>query len=324
MTEWEAVAKRLRQQWANIPGLVDINIRRRKDGVACAFVRTRGLGFPPGLPAAVPVRVGIASLVLPVMWAPVVSPDVPLAKPASDKPMSDAMWGGAPPVTDRMLPDYIQRGRPPLPTASMPPPVGPQEYQLFLPARDPKLPFWSQPFDLQQCRCVDRIGVMTTILTYDIPTDHMLTLTGISYSAYGLNALDRLRFRVSRSLNEQATWDDMMMAPAADPAHQFAFGGHLDPLPLNVIVDHDQTIEVMVTALGGAPYTPIPTPADLQVCVLLRGWLSLINDTRDGAPKAYDLGGIGEIAFGTLDAVGRFTDGDLAAAVQRVVDEPVT
>ena len=148
----------------------------------------------------------------------------------------------------------------------------------------------------------------------------MLTLTGISYNAYGMAAFDRLRFRVSRSLNEQATWDDMMMAPAADSAHQFAMCGHLTPMPLNLIIDRNQTLMVTVTALGGTPYTPIPAPADLQVCVLLRGWISTLNDNRDGAPKNFDNCAITEIALGDLDVVGNFTDAALAASVQQLVD----
>jgi hypothetical protein len=322
MTEWEAVAARLRRQWASIPGLVDVRIRRRKDGVAVVCVRSRGPTFPKGLPATVPARVGITSLILPVMWAPVADAPPVEVPQHHDIPITDAMWGGAPPVHTRMLTEYPpQLHRPPYPTGELPPPVNTHEFQLFVNARDPKLPFWSRPFDMLQCRCLDHIGVPTLILTFPIPADQMLTLTGISYNVFGAAVYDRLRISVSRNLNEQATWDDMVMSAAADDAHQFAFAGHEVPLPLNVIADHDQSIEVTVTALGGPPYAPIPAPADLQVCVLLRGWISTVNDTRDGAPKSYDLGAISEIAFGNLDVVSDFTDADLAAAVQRVVDE---
>lgn len=321
MTEWEAVAIRLRRQWAKLPGLIDIRLRRRGDGVACVFVRTRGTAFPKELPATIPVRIGIASLVLPVMWAPETALEQPVEQPKVDPKFTDAMWGGAPPVTDRFLPEYPPLlHRPPLPTGTLPPPVTKHEFQLFLPARDPKLPFWSKPFDLLQCQCLARVGAGSVLISYAVPTDHMITLTGISYSVFGAKVGDRVRFRVSRSLNEQATWDDMVMAPAADAAHQFAFAGHLNPLPLNLIVDHDQSLQVTVTALGGPPYAPVPAATDLQICILLRGWISLINDARDGAPKAYDLGAIGEIAFGDRDVVGQFTDVELAAAVQQVVD----
>jgi hypothetical protein len=320
MTEWEAIAKRLRVTWAKIPGIVDVRIRRRKDGAAAVYVRTRG-GFPRGLPAAVSVKVGITSLVLPVLWAPVVEAP-PVATPQHhDLPITRDMWGGAPPVVDRMLPVIDPIDVPKIPTGGLPPPVGQPDMEVFLPVRDPRLPFWTKPFDLNQCVCLTRLGVPTMVLSVSIPQDQMLTLTGISYNIFGAAVFDRLRISVSRSLSEQATWDDMVMANAADDAHQFAFSGHLNPMPLNLIVDHDNELTVTVTALGGPPYTPIPTPTNLQVCVLLRGWISLVNDARSGAPKSFDIGVVDEIAFGDRDVVGEFKDAALAAAVQQAVEE---
>jgi hypothetical protein len=322
MTEWEAIASRLRHQWAGVPGIVDVRIRRQRDGSAAVFVRSRSAKFPGGLPAAVAVKVGVHSLVLPVLWAPLVTSEKPVAQVKTDPGITDAMWGGAPPVHDQFLPEVApRRHRPPMPVGMLPPPVDTHEFQVFLPARDPKLPFWSMPLDLSACLCIDHLATSSPVITFEVPTDQMVTLTGISYTVYGAANNDRLRFSVSRSGNEQARWDDQVMDAAAEGAHQFAFAGHLEPLPLNLIVDHDQMLVVSVTALGGAPYTPSPLdPIDVQVCVLLRGWISTLNDRRDGAPKSYDVGGIGEAAFGDLDVVGRFTDRALAAAVQQVVD----
>jgi hypothetical protein len=323
MSDLIALEAQLSHLWKNVADVIDVRVSANAGGRGPAILlRIRGKVFPKGIPARVTTNIGLHRVVLPVLWQSVEAPP-PVAKATAtqNKPLHRSMWDGAPPVIDRFMPVIRpQPHRPMLETAEMPPAVKTRDFELFLPARDPRLPFWSEPFDLDQCICLDRLALKVPVISYEVPSDHMVTLTGISYSAFGANVGDRITFVVSKSGAEIATWTDMVMSNA-DSAHQFAFAGHINPLPLNAIFDHDQSIDVHVIPLGGPPYNPTTSDiTNLQVCVLLRGWTSQINDRREGAPKAYDLGAIGEIAFGYRDPCATFTDAALSAAVQQVVD----
>lgn len=321
---WQEYTNALRLAWAKLPGLAAVRIVRAKDNRPVVLVIGAAARPPIGLPAVLRAAVGTHRFTLSVLWQQYAPVEKPVAAPtaAQNKPLSRSMWDGAPPVRDRFMPELeIDPHAPIIPMARAAPAAPCNEFQCFIPARDPEIPFWSRAYDDRACVCCGNFGVDNPVITFPVPSDQMLTVRTIAYWAYGVNVGDRLRIRVARSGSQQATWDDQVMSLASD-ANQFAFTGTVQPMPLNVIIDHDQTFTVSVTPLGPPPYNYDPTIASgVQVCVLVGGWVSTLNDRREGAPKSYDLGDITEGAFGDLDVVGDFHDAALARAVKQLINE---
>lgn len=327
MLDPQYLERQLAARWGNLPGVQGVRVRQI-DGRWAVVVQ--GYGDPPrAITSTVSVRTGQRlPAILPVLWrtVPQASPHR-LPPPRTDQvmlPANDQMWAGASPVEPRRMPVIDPRDHRTVPT-EMPLPRAPlDEYQLALSARTPELPFWSQPFDLRECVCCENFATPQTVLTYPVESSRQLTLRGISYHAINVPAGHGVEFRVDRSGNTQAMWRDLMVTPAGDPAEQFAFAGHLRPMPLNLLIDHDQTVTVTVSLLGPPPFNMPPVfPANAQVCVMLRGWLSMVNDPRDGAPRPIDVGDLNDVAQGNRDIVSDYRDAQLADAVQRVINQGV-
>lgn len=326
MLDPSALERQLRVRWGMLPGIAQVRVRAVR-GAWAILVDGSAATPPRGITSTVSVNVGERQpVVLPVYWRPVPAA-APRGIPAATagqpgQPANDQMWAGVPPVVPRDMPML-----PPTPPVT-PPPMRDlprarlEEYQLFLPARTPELPFWSRPFDLQSCLCCTVYGTQLGVISYAVESAEQLTLRSISYHAQGIPYANAIEVSVDRSGDEQATWRDIMVAPGGNTAKQFAFGSHLTPLPLNLIVDHDQTLNVRVKLLGPSPFNiGPPNPADAIVCVMLHGWISTLNDPRDGAPRAIDVGDLNDVAQGNLDIVSRFSDGELARGVQLVLHE---
>lgn len=327
MLDPQYLERQLSARWGNLPGVRGIRVRM-VDGRWSIIVDGHN-PIPQAITATVSVRTGqVRPAILPVLWRAVPKAAArQIPPPRTDRPLrpaDDQMWAGASIVTPRSMPIIDPRSHYMIPTEMPPPAARLDECQLALSARTPELPFWSQPFDLRECICCANFATPTMVLTYPVESSRQLTLRGISYHAINVPAGHGMEIRVDRSGNTQATWRDLMLTPGGDPAEQFAFAGHLRPMPLNLLVDHDQTVTVTVTLLGPPPFNMPPVfPANAQVCVMLRGWLSMVNDPRDGAPRPIDVGDLNDVAQGSRDLVSDYRDAEMVDAVQRVLNEGV-
>jgi hypothetical protein len=324
MIDSTTVERALRAKWGKVPGLYRIAVRFYGSSWA-VMLAGPGARAPQGIPPSVTVDLGaFKSTKIPVYWeqVPQAAPrQIPWApNPQSMKRANAEMWGGAPEVTDRPMAILDPRGNYGVRTLEQRTKAPYREYQLAGNVRTPELPFWSLPFDLQQCGCFSTFNIDQTIFTYQVPSDEQLTLRGICYSASGIPAGNYIQVRVDRSGDTQAQWQDIMMQPTGDPAFQFAFTGYENPMPFNLLVDHDQSINVTVRLLGIPPFTISPGyPTQAQICLMLRGWTSKLNDRRTGWPRPQDLGDINDAAQGYDDIIGRFHNGALVDAVQQVL-----
>lgn len=316
--------RQLRLRWRSIHGIRSIVVRSVQ-GVWAVIAAGPAPQHPQALPSTVTVNTGQRfPAVLPVYWQQVAAaaPRVlPPSEAAAQRLANNQLWQGDVATPDRPMDLLTYQHAPQVGGGTKLPSAPYDEYQVFLPARTPELPFWSEPCDMRSCFCFYYFSRSQLVLTTTIPADRQLTLRGISYSATGIPAGHAIDVRVSRSGATLTSWRDMMATPGGDPANQFTFSGHLNPMPLNAIIDHDQTLTVDVTLLGPPPFNLPPTyPTTAEVCVLLRGWMSRLNDTRAGAPRPFDLGDPNTLAQGNLEIVDSFRDEALLESVQQVLN----
>lgn len=325
MIDTVSLERRLGSKWGAIPGVYSVRVRPHR-GVWSIIVSGPGDKPPRGIPVHVQVDVGERfPKLLPVFWNRVqrASPQnlTPAVSARNMKPANEMMWSGVPPVTERPVDLFNPRRSYEVATTKPNKIAKLDEFQIYLPARTPELPFWSNPYDNEQCICISAYNVLVPGWNDVTNATQQLTVRGISYTGYGIPAGSYVRFRVARSGDEQATWDDVMMAPSGNPSNQFAFGSPISPLPMNLLVDHDQTLSVNVQLLGPPPFNIQPGYAvNAQICVEVHGWMSWNNDARNGWPRPQDLGDLNDVAQGYFDIIDDFKDGDLVHAVDRVIN----
>jgi len=159
--------------------------------------------------------------------------------------------------------------------------------QVRPPWEDPLL--WSVPVDDAQSVCVPWYETWVPVWQYEVPESHHLLANGISYEvAQGpANTGHIFQWRVLRSGVLLTEWEDMLIQNGApDPAHRWAFAGHLNPLPFFGRTDRTEQLTVMVKLRGSRPFSKTDSdPFAGSVKVIVKGWLSRLRDAREGAPK---------------------------------------
>lgn len=148
---------------------------------------------------------------------------------------------------------------------------------------------WSVPIDSAQSVCVPWYETWTPVWQYEVPESHHLLANGISYEVPQdiANTGNVFEWRIQRGSLLLAQWEDILIQNGApDPAHRWAFAGHLNPLPFFGRIDRTEHMTVMVKARGSRPYSKTDSdPFAGSVKVIIKGWLSRLRDAREGAPK---------------------------------------
>lgn len=326
MIDTVSLERQLRARWAARLGIRSVSVRPI-NGFWSVLVSGPGPVAPDFIPGHVSVETGKRNPQrLPVFWRTVQSASprhLPASvRPQDSQPANDLMWAGAPPVIERPVDLLDVRTPHVVGTEKSVPRPKLDEYQLFLPAHTPELPFWSEPFDNEQCACINAYNVTVPIWSFTIPATKQLTLRGISYTGVNIPNGSYVRLYVNRAGDNMATWIDMMANAAGNPSNQFAFGSAISPMPLDFVADHDLNVSVSARLLGFPPFDiQAGYSVDAQMCVELSGWISKNNDARYGWPRPQDLGDMNDEAQGYVDVLEGFKDAALVAGVELVLRE---
>jgi hypothetical protein len=180
--------------------------------------------------------------------------------------------------------------------------------RLALNARVPQYDtpsYFSKALEIKNKICCTFYRRRTLVLNYTVPADMMLVLTGISFTQSGLQPGEVVRVTLSRSGSEMISVDDMYMGPLSpEPSGTWAFSSQIEPLPLWMMVDRDQTLTVWLEVLGVWPFVGGPVdPWCGDLTVYLSGWLANLRDGRDGAPRPIDQGSMNDIYQNGTDPI---------------------
>lgn len=161
--------------------------------------------------------------------------------------------------------------------------------------------FWSKTFSFSAPLCCTFYRRLTVAATYKVPSDRMVVINGVAFSATGMQPGEVFVCSLRVSGQERVSFEEMYVGPLSpEPAGCFAFSSPEKPIPVWVPVDHDQTLTVMFQVLGLSPFAPVaPTDGFCgNLLALLTGWESPIQDNRDGGPRPIDQGLMLDVANG--------------------------
>jgi len=206
------------------------------------------------------------------MWYGPGVPDVHL--PRQQEPLANRSTQPQVPTTE------------PLPRTT--PPRFPMLVQRFPPPWQAPSPF-SSPSDTMRAVCVPWYADWATVVSIEAQPTRLIILRGISYEIDQLSVANGEVFeiRIVRGGIEMARWRDMVVDNAqANPAHRYLFAGHTYELPITLRVDKNESLVIQFRILGTMPFVRTDSdPFGGEVKVILNGWVPMLRDTRDGAPK---------------------------------------
>jgi hypothetical protein len=295
--------QKLSRDFANTPGVLEINLAFHR-GQPAVIVTGLADIRPAGFPGGIRMRNSDQSLyVLPIVWQKFsgLTGRTPVPK-ANDIDLNLDMWAGAPAVDPKPVRLIEPNKWDTFPTEQRTPPAHGDRAQASIPMRKPQFVepnFWAKPFFKCGETCLEFYETWYTVLVYQVPSDYLLIVDGISYEfRENLSTFDQFQIRVRRNTENLSQWYDMMALPNPDPALSYTFGGHIQPIPFYGRFDHDQRLLIDVKVLGPFPFTK--TSADslggcMHICA--KGWLGSLYDNRDGGARPVDMGTINSIAL---------------------------
>lgn len=159
-----------------------------------------------------------------------------------------------------------------------------------------ELPQWNQPnyrtkpLDITFSAVIPFYKTATLIGVYHVPKNKMVSIEGVSYEFDDqLNLFEEFDVEIYETGRLITRFTDMRVKTAAaepNPAKQFAFSGHIFPLPIKYSVDKSYTITARVIIKGISPFPNTPvTPYNGSCRVSLLAYESSLADRRDGAPR---------------------------------------
>lgn len=162
-------------------------------------------------------------------------------------------------------------------------------------------PVWN--FPNFQSKAFDREGDFVNIPFYETPyslfnyqvhPSTLLRITGVSYDVTCQVQYSVFVWSVYRSGDLLSQWEDCLVNPAAvNPAHRWALGGHVRPIPFYGRLDRNDQLTATVVARGVEPFTH--TNADLALCaarICFTGWNAMVEDERDSKSRAAEFGAL--------------------------------
>ncbi len=281
---------------SRVPSLLGMSLQMHRGEPAVIVIGLTDVP-PAGFPHGIRMRRSDTSLyVLPVVWQKFsgITGKKPVEAPTSIDLDRD-MWAGAPEVIPRRVDLITPNTWSGFPTEEAPHPAQGDNAQASIPMRVPQFVrpnYWSKAFHKCEDDCVSLYERWFTVLIYEVPSDYMLIIDGISYDFREcLLPFDQFEIRVRRDTETLAQWYDMVALAATDPAHSCTFGGHIQPIPFYGRFDHNQRMMIDVLVHGPFPFTK--TPSDTLggcVNVCAKGWLASLYDNRDSGARPIDMG----------------------------------
>jgi hypothetical protein len=306
LDQLQAALRKVQGDFGRTPGVTRIRLMALH-GHPIILVEGTLAVRPMNLPRAYRVLVDAAPYMVPIAWRSTGAKQaaVPLQPSGSeaDMPLNNDLWAGAPLVTPRPVKMWQPASTPLVPDLQQPPIATESEYQRAFSMRLPQFAtpnFWAKPFYEGGNICCPFYETRTLAFSYQVPSDYLLIVTGVSYEFSDLVPFDQFTISVARDSNEVSRWVDMRALNTSDPAEEYVFAGHYRPFPYWGRFDHDQWLNIYVTVHGPWPFTA--TPQDqLGGCmsVFPSGWLGSLYDNRDGGARPVDMGELNDIALGT-------------------------
>jgi hypothetical protein len=306
LAQLQLAVARIRADFGRTRGIVAVSLAMRQ-GRPLVLLHGSGPAQPTGLPSAFRMVLNPQgdTYPLPIRWRS--------AAHTSNK----QMWGGATPVT-KLFPRVIEQSHDPrapeFPSGENIP-TDAADYQFALGCRRPPFVvpnYWGKPLELQGTACFPTYNTWVNVLAHQVRPTDLVVITGASYEFNNcLQLLDQFQVQVQETgIGRNAAWIDMYASANADPAFQFAFGGHCQPIPLMMIVDHDQTVTARMLVLGQYPFSNSQS-ATLGGCgtLYLHGFISKLVSPLDVGSRSSDIGSIAEGGDGML---GDITPGGVA------------
>ncbi len=310
------VLREVQAKWMLKNVVTDAAIGEDTNGDTVLVIGGPGAQPPKGLPKGVVLPVGK----IPTVWRqsspnggfaafPMASSGESVKKlaPLANEDIDRAYWHFFTPVDRRQIEISIPNSEVPrVGSLEALPPIDGVDTQIHFPMRLPQYDvpeFWSKPFEMQGCTCCSFYERWFNLYSFAVPDDHMLIIDGVSVSLTGVGIGEIVEVQMLRDGETAVTFEDMLADPAAaDPAHQMAFSGYVDYIPMHLNVDRSRMLTVRVKLRGTYPFSK--TMNDTfggTVCVLVHGWLASLMDSRDDAPRPISLGIVNDVALGDMD-----------------------
>lgn len=300
-----AVAK-VHRDFNALSGVVSISLKYYKGTKPVIVVKGNVPLRPATLPKFYRSFADAAVYPIPILWeAPAgsrASIPLPVSSAEEDVILNDAMWAGAPSVVDRPIKMWEPGSAPVVPILQPTPAAEEREHQFATSVRLPQFVtpnFWAKPFHEYGNVCCPFYETITPVFSFQVPSDYLLIVKGVSYEFSDLVLLDQFIIHMLRDGNELTRWYDMKASNDPDPAKQFAFAGHYRPFPVWARFTHDQWFTLAVTVRGPFPFTKTAIDS-LGGCISVypMGWLGSLYDNRDGGALPVDLGELNDIFLG--------------------------
>ncbi len=302
----DAALRKLRIDYGSLSTVTSMRLAYYKGKKPVIIVKGTTPERPTNLPKFIRAFADAAVYPIPILWEapanPRASMPIPLSSPADDMPLNNDLWAGAPPVELNPLKMWEPAESPMRPVSQMMPTSDPAEPRMQAVARLPQFAtpnFWAKPFHDYGNLCCPRYETRTVAYSFQVPSDYLLIINGMSYEFSDLIVLDQFIIHLLRDGNEITQWYDMKATNDPDPATQFTFAGHFRPFPVWARFDHDQTFGIAVTVRGPYPFTKSPADS-LGGCLSVypKGWLGSLYDNRDGGARPVDMGELNDIYLG--------------------------
>lgn len=269
---------------------------------------------PPGLPGRITLPdVRGKQVIIPILWAPtptgvgadwMYSPDGPV-KPAQKPDEEDvdiSMWRGFTPIDRRdvatqYFPGPVEKEV----TAGPIPETQTQELRISVDTTG-EWGWWTKPFDTQACLCCTLYSLPTLIFTYVVPQDYCLFIDAWAFTVdSGLPVGETFNVRFVRDGETLLEYNEVIVDPLnPDPSKRCLFSGSSEQVQHSYLrIDRNQTLNIIITPLGLAPFLKGPNDTYCAtICILLHGHLEALLDNRDGAPRPKDVGRLRDDLWG--------------------------
>jgi hypothetical protein len=250
----------------------------------------------------------------------VVDQRIPRPTGRDDRILDRAMWYFWSKVLQRDLPEIDQIPYPQTPGNEMEPESIAPKARLTVATRLPQWinpNFWANNYSDIGETCLLFYKTWYTVYTHDVPDTRIVLIDRVSYEIPNLPINEVFEVQILRNGMELVRWEDMKVSVAsANPAEQYALGGHFLPIPTWCRFDQSDRVVVNIQVLGPeAPAGTFPRlPTDPLNCygkVVVQGHQATMLNRSSGVPRPADPGYL-------LDAYGNPTldTNDLMAAAK--------
>jgi hypothetical protein len=148
--------------------------------------------------------------------------------------------------------------------------------------------FFGRNFEVEAQHCVPFYETPTYALSIPLPDMSVAVITGVSYEFdQDLLVGEIVQIEMLRNRDQLALWEDDWRINVGPRGQRFAFSWTDLPIELWARYDRGEQVQVRVTVKGVFPFVHLPADVLQKTCrVILRGYVALRTDDRQGAPIA--------------------------------------